>query len=56
MILDLDTYGTANGHHMKNCTLCDDRHIGARNDALYLDQEYRGNYPSTHRRRNHVLA
>ncbi len=38
------------------CTSCDDRHIGARKDALYLNQENWGNYPSTHRRRNHVLA
>ena len=30
---------------MTNCTFCDDRHIGARKDALYLDQEYRGNAP-----------
>ena len=38
------------------CTYCDDRHIGARKDALYLDQEYWGKYPSTHRRRSHVLT
>ncbi len=28
-----------NDHHITICTLCDDRHIGARKDALYLDQE-----------------
>jgi len=30
---------------MTKCTYCDDRHIGARKDALYLDQENWGMTP-----------
>ncbi len=30
---------------MTNCTFCDDRHIGARKDAPYLNQEFRETTP-----------
>ena len=34
-----------NDRHRTKCISCDDRHIGAREDALYLDQENRETTP-----------